>query len=487
MKTRTFLLVVTLVITAIVNDASAGTLELLEGSTVSFEQFEESVAAIMERAGVSGLSVAIINGSQVVYVNGFGVKSRETGEPVNDETIFAAASFSKTVFAYLIMLLAEDGVIDLDQPLYEYLDKPLPEYPRYAELDGDNRYKKLTARIVLCHTTGFPNWRIFTPDGKLVIEWTPGERFGYSGEGIDLLQMVVEEVTGRGLEELVRQRVFDPLGMTRTSYVWQDWFEDNLAVPHDRYQRPRRFRKRGEADAAGSMATTASDYARLLVALLNAEDKRKVTVDEIWRPQIAIQSPSMFGPGSRGEAGGPGGLSWGIGWGRFDGEYGRAFFHTGHEGGTQNYNVTFIDKGVGVVFLSNSDNFESVARELAEVTIGDTYSPFDWLGYPHFDPTQSREPPPEPVAIDVPPGILEACVGTYTLSVGVTLYVKLEDGQLAGSTDQVDWAPLFAETESRFFVKGEDFAVVFVRGESGRVEGLILETEGLELRGQRSD
>jgi CubicO group peptidase (beta-lactamase class C family) len=350
MKTRTFLVVVTLVITAIVDDATAGSLELLDGSTMSVEQFEESVTAITERAGVSGLSVAIINGSQVVYADGFGVKSKETGEPVDEETIFAAASFSKTVFAYLVMLLAQDGVIDLDKPLYEYLDKPLPEYPRYADLVGDNRYKGITARIVLCHTTGFPNWRFFTPDGKLVIQWTPGERFGYSGEGIDLLQMMVEEVTGKDLEELARERVFDPLGMTRTSYVWQERFEDNLAVGHDRYERPRQFKKRGEADAAGSMVTTAGDYAKLLVALLNAEDERKSTADEIWRPQIAIHSPSMFGPGSRENAGGPDGLSWGIGWGRFDCAYGRAFFHTGHEGGTQNYNVTFIDRGIGVVF-----------------------------------------------------------------------------------------------------------------------------------------
>jgi len=299
--------------------------------------------------------------------------------------------------------------------------------------------------------------------------------------------MVVEEVTGRGLEELARERVFEPLGMTRTSYVWNDWFEENLAIPHDRYGRPTRYRKRGEADAAGSMATTADDYAKLLVALLNAKEKRKVTVGEIWQSQIAIRSRSMFGPEAREEVGGPDGLYWGIGWGRIDGEYGSAFFHTGHEGGTQNYNVTFVGKGIGVVFLSNSDNFESAARELAEATIGDVYSPFDWLGYPRFDPVQSREPPPEPVVIDVATDILETYVGTYTLSVGITFFVKLEEVGLVGSTDRVDWVPLLAETETRFFVKGEDARVVFVVNDAGRVGGLILETEGMELRGERSD
>jgi len=488
MRSYAALLVITLAVATVSIGAPAEKLELLDGSKVSVERVEESVAAITERAGVSGLAVAIINGSQVVYVNGFGVKSEETGDPVDRETIFNAASFSKTVFAYLVMLLAEDGVIDLDKPLYEYLDKPLPDYPKYADLSGDERYKKITARIVLCHTTGFPNWRYFAPDGKLIIQWTPGERFGYSGEGIDLLQMVVEEVTGKGLEELARERVFEPLGMTRTSYAWNDWFEDNLAIPHDRYGRPTRYRKRGEADAAGSMATTAGDYAKLLVALLNSEGERKVTVEEMRRSQIDIRSRSMFGPDSREDVGGPDGLSWGIGWGRFDGRYGGAFFHTGHEGGTQNYNVTFADRGIGVVFLSNSDNFESVSRELAEATIGDVYSPFDWLGYPHFDPEQVGEPPPpEPVAIDVAIGVLEKYVGAYTLSVGITLYVELKDGQLVGTTDRVDWAPMLAETEVRFFVKGEDFRVVFEKDETGRVSGLILETEGMEIHGERSD
>ena len=238
---------------------------------------------------------------------------------------------------------------------------------------------------------------------------------------------------------------------------------------------------------AGSMATTAGDYAKLLVALLNADGGRRVTVDEMRRRQIVIRSPRAFGPRANEDSGGPEGLSWSVGWGRIDGEYGRAYFHTGHEGGTQNYNVTFVDKGIGVVFLSNSDNFEGVARELAEVTIGDTYSPFDWLGYPYYDPAQSREPPPEPVAIDLPANILQRYVGSYRLSVGTTLYVKMEGGGLLASSDQVDWAPLLAETETRFFVEGQDVAIQFLLDGSDRVEGLILETEGVELRAERNE
>jgi hypothetical protein len=107
---------------------------------------------------------------------------------------------------------------------------------------------------------------------------------------------------------------------------------------------------------------------------------------------------------------------WGLGWGRFDcGDLGRAIFHTGHDNGAQNYTVTFVDEGIGVVLMSNSDNFEAVSRELLEATIGDTCSPVDWMAYPHFDPAQRREPPPEPVAIDAEPVVLGRYAGTRSI------------------------------------------------------------------------
>lgn len=457
--------------------------ESLDGTVKPVAAMESTVTRIMDKAGVPGLSLAIINGSEIVYAGGFGVRNTSGGEPVDAETIFAAASFSKTVFAYIVMLLVDEGVIDLDEPLYRYLDKPLPQYARYADLEGDDRYKQVTARIVLSHTTGFPNWRFLTEDRRLAFFWSPGRRFGYSGEGIELLQMVVEEVTGEGLEELARSRVFGPLGMTRTGYVWHDWFGDNFANPHDGYGRSKRFRRRMEADAAGSMATTAGDYARLLVAMLRTDEMRRETVDEMLRPQIQIRSSTMFGPGARSDTGDyeDMNLSWGLGWGRFDCVHGRAFFHTGHGGGVQNYNVTFPDRGIGVVFLSNSDNFESVARELAEATIGDVYSPFDWLGYPYYDPQRNREPPPPPVAIEVDPSILKTYTGKYDLGGERFIYVEYRKGTLQVSTDGQQWSALLPETTTLFFVEDEDMRLEFIKGEDDRVREMLLKVEGLEL------
>jgi CubicO group peptidase (beta-lactamase class C family) len=452
--------------------ASGASLEMLDGSSVPVQEVEAAIAAAMERGSVPGLSCAILNDGQVVYRKGFGQKDRTAGTENDEETIFAAASFSKTAFAYLVVLLAEDGIIDLDKPLHEYLGKPLPEYPAYADLAGDERWKQITARIVLSHSTGFPNWRFLTPDGKLEFLFSPGTRHGYSGEGIALLQMVVGEITGQDLETLAQERVFRPLGMDRTSYVWQEAFEENHARPHDTYRRPRDLQRRHEPDAAGSMMTTAGDYAKLLAAILNADGVRKISMDEILKAQIEIDSQRMFGPGvlERSDRYRESGLAWGLGWGLFDSKHGRAFFHTGHDIGWQNYTVTYADRGIGVVLMSNSDNLEHVAPQLVEAAIGDTYSPFEWIGYPPFDPSVvDRDPPPEPTVVDVDATILGTYVGTYEMDAGQRFHFKLEDDQLYVQSPDGGWAPLLAESETRFFVPETDYRFVFVVAPGGQV------------------
>jgi CubicO group peptidase (beta-lactamase class C family) len=273
--------------------------------------------------------------------------------------------------------------------------------------------------------------------------------------------------------------------MARTSYVWRDEYTANRALPHDEFGRPKNHPRRVKADAAGSMLTTAGDYARLVTALLVADGRRGETVAEILRPQIQIASRSMFGPGAWEDVEGDRDveLSWGLGWGRFDSDAGRAFFHTGHDFRFQAYTVTFVDQGIGVTLLANSDNLESVAREIVEVAIADTYSPFGWLGYAPFDPERRREPPPEPVATHVPTEILRAYVGAYRFMANL-FRVRLDGERLILSTEN-DESPLLAESETRFFVDGEDLRLVFTPGEAGAAASLTLEIQGLELPATR--
>ena len=463
---------------------TVGALRTLGGKAVSPAELEAFIERTMEKADVAGLSCVILNDGQVVYQKAFGYRDKRAGTLNDEETIFNGASFSKTAFAYLVMLLAEEGTIDLDRPLQAYLKQPLPSYPAYVDLDGDERYKEITARMVLSHSTGFPNWRFLMPDGKLALIFPPGTRYSYSGEGIALLQMVVEQVSGRGLEALAQEKVFGPLGMTRTSYVWQEAWEDNVALPHDPYGRPRRLNQRTEADAAGSMSTTAGDYARLLSAILNAEGQRRATMEKMLDPQIAITSRRMFGPDAWVDTGENEQihLSWGLGWGRLDSAHGPAFFHTGHDFGFQNYTVTYVERGTGIVLLSNSDNFEGVAQEIVEMAIGDTYSPFPWLGYIPFDPAQEKAlPPPDPVAIEVDPAILQAYAGTYE-AMGTALSFKVEAGSLHLSVGGGDWAPLYAESETCFFAEDDDTRFEFVRDGAGAVTGLYIDIQGLKVQ-----
>jgi CubicO group peptidase (beta-lactamase class C family) len=299
--------------------------------------------------------------------------------------------------------------------------------------------------------------------------------------------MVVEEITGKDLETLAQQKIFQPLGMTRSNYVWQPEFESNYASPHDVYGRPRGMDIHPlKAGAGGSLVTTAGDYARFLAGILNAKGQRKETVDEMLQPQIAINYKRMFGPEAwvMTDEYEDIHLSWGLGWGLFESPSGRAFFHTGHGPGWQNYTVTFIDKGIGIVMLSNSDNFESVAEEIAKKTIGDIYSPYDWLGYVPFDPSaEKKSPPPDPVFIEVDQVILAEYAGTYDAQPTAIIKIKLEDNRLwVLSLDGQRWDPLVAETETSFWVKGHDeIRFTFIRDDQGTVAALQVVYLGIPL------
>jgi CubicO group peptidase (beta-lactamase class C family) len=172
-----------------------------------------------------------------------------------------AASLTKVAFAYLVMKLVDDHAIDLDKPVYEYLPRPLSDYPAWRDIANDPRSKLVTTRMLLSHTAGFNNARYFDPDHRLVIYLQPGTRYSFGSEGYNLLQLVVETLTKKSTEELMQERVFRPLGTTRTSMVWQHAFESDHANGYDEYGRSLGIQKRKTAQGAGSMQTAITDYA----------------------------------------------------------------------------------------------------------------------------------------------------------------------------------------------------------------------------------
>ncbi|MBS1662554.1 MAG: beta-lactamase family protein [Bacteroidetes bacterium] len=347
-------------------------------------QVDSVVTRLMRKAGVTGLCLGIVKDNQVSYVKAYGYKNKPRGQMNDTATCFYGASLSKAVFAYVVMKLVDSSIIALDTPLYRYLPKPLPQYGNYMDLAGDDRWKLLTARHCLDHTTGFPNWRFFNPNdnSKLEFFFTPGERYAYSGEGLALLQFVIETKTGRGLEDIAREKVFVPVGMRRTSYVWQQGFESDFAVGHNEKEDTLAKNRRKRANAAGSMETTIADFTRFLAAVMQGRGLSVRASGEMFRPQIAIHQKVQFPSlntttttdNDKIE------LSYGLGWGVFKSSKGAVFFKEGHDDGWQHYCIGIPGEKAAYVFMTNSDKGEAIftelARELAGVEI-----PWEWEGY----------------------------------------------------------------------------------------------------------
>lgn len=382
---------VAFIFTSVALPARAEKLRRLDGSTISAHEVDSAVRRLIKAANVTGIAVAVVNDDKLVYAKGFGYREAEKKRPLNEDTVMYAASFTKSLLACLVMQLVDEGKLELDKPVYEYLEKPLSQYPDYADLAGDDRYKKITARMLLDHTSGLPNWRRFTDDRKLKIYFEPGTRFAYSGEGIQLLQLVVEAITHQPVADLMRDQVFRPAGMNRTEMTWDSRFDENFAFGYDENGKNLGAQKRAKAQAAGSMVTTISDMGRFLVALRTGMLLRKQTRDEMFTPQIAIHSlhefPSLDAATTSANDGIK--LSYGLGWGLFSTPVGKAYFKEGHDDGWNDHLVCFDDARICMVLMSNSSNGDSIFKELLSTVIGDNYTPWQWEGYVPYQQKQT--------------------------------------------------------------------------------------------------
>jgi CubicO group peptidase (beta-lactamase class C family) len=355
----------------------------LDGSQISFRQIDITVTQAMEAAQVTGVGIAIWNDGKIVYLKTYGVRDKEKHLPLTPDSVMTAASLTKPVFATLVMQLVHERAIDLDKPVYEYLPKPLTDYTTYEDLADDPRYKQITMRMLLDHTSGFPNWRRFTKDNKLRIYFPPGSRFAYSGEGIALAQMVVEAVTKRSVAELMNEFVFHPLGMTRTSMVWEPRFEDDYANGYDEQGKSLGPERRRQGDAAGSMQTTLHDYGRFVQAVLSRAIPDQKERELMLSPQIPITSKHEF-PSLSTETTTENHairLSYGLGWGLYWTRYGEAFFKEGHDEGWRHYVVCFDEPKAGMLMMTNSSNGEDIYSGLLEKVLGDTFTPLEWEGF----------------------------------------------------------------------------------------------------------
>ncbi|MDB5457427.1 MAG: serine hydrolase [Caulobacter sp.] len=333
--------------------------------------------------------MALIEDGQVAYVHAYGLRNVDKAAPLTTDTVMYGASLTKLTFAYMVMQLVDEGRLELDAPIGRYLPKPLPAYANYADLANDPRWARITPRMLLDHTAGFPNFRWLNADEKLDIKFEPGSRYAYSGEGINLLQFVLETGLGLKVGEEMQRRVFDRFGMGRTSMTWRDDFAGDLADGYDAEGKVEAHDPRDSVKAAGSMDTTIADYARFVAGLIRGEGLSAKSRAEMLRPQIAIVSPHQFPtllPGTE-PANARIGLAAGLGPIVFTGPYGPAFYKGGHNDITDNHVVCATRQRRCVVLLSNSGVGARIFPPLVKALLGEVGEPWRWEYNPLLPPT----------------------------------------------------------------------------------------------------
>jgi CubicO group peptidase (beta-lactamase class C family) len=464
-------------------------LKRLDGTVVKSTEIDESVIRLMKAAEVPGVGLALFSEGKVAYLRAYGVRDKEKNLPLTVDSVMSGASFTKVAFAYMVLQLAGEGTLDLDKPVHQYLPKPLPEYPNYTDLVNDPRYKRITARMLLSHTSGFPNWRAFEEDRKLKIHFEPGSRYAYSGEGIDLLQLVVETITKKQLGELMQERVFQPLGMTRTSMVWQDRFETDYANGYDEYGRSLGPQKREKADAAGSLLTTPRDFATFLQAVMAGKGLSEKMREQMFGSQIQIFSKHEF-PTFENETTEDNRairLSYGLGWGLYWTPYGKAFFKEGHDDSWRNYTVIFDKQGTGILIMTNSGNGEGIYKELLENLLKNSFTPIVWEGFTPYDQLSPRVPLKQHTEVRVAPEVLEKYVGRYGEPPNLILTIRREGDHLSVQENEEPKQEVFPESATDFFSKVADDVLTFEMDGRGRVTGMVLHTGGRSIPIKRID
>lgn len=243
--------------------------------------------------------------------------------------------------------------------------------------------------MCLDHTSGFPNWRWDMPDQKLHVMFEPGTAYSYSGEGMCYLQFVLEKLTGKSLDQLMQEKIFQPLHMNTSAYHWESRFEENYCYGHDTNGKVLQKDKDNAPRAASTLETTPDDYSLFLQAVLQKKILTPASYKKMFTPQIRLRAKHQFGPknwlDTTSTENNAIQLSYGLGFGVLQTPYGFGAFKEGHGDGFQHYFILFPEKQTGILILTNSDNGESIFKDLLAFSIGDKYTPWRWENYIPYD------------------------------------------------------------------------------------------------------
>lgn len=320
----------------------------------------------METLGIPALSIAIINDGEIAYHKAFGVSNTTTNQAIDENSIFEAASLSKPVQAFFVLKLSEKGIIDIDRPLYFYL----PD----ADMEIDQRYKNITARTVLSHQTGFPNWRWFdTPPEGLDINRgdffmlnDPGTAFSYSGEAYAYLLRVIAHLNFINMYEmsdLFEQEVALPLNMRHAYTVWDDHLYDHKVFGHVEGAPKKRNWKAGlpshNSKVFGGLHTEANSYAHFLTSIIKGEGLYPETFQEMLSPHTEMPKDNVNYTED-------GITHWSMGFGIKPIMNDTIYRHGGSNKGYQSEIAFSVNKKYGYVFFVNCEKGNELNEQLEQ-------------------------------------------------------------------------------------------------------------------------
>lgn len=312
----------------------------------------KKLSTLVERTHIPGLAVSVIRQGALAEQHVLGVRDTSSKSPVLDDTVFEAASLSKPVFAYAIIRLVDQEILDLDRPLFQYL--------HYEDIAHEKWSEMITARMVLSHKTGLVNWR---KEKQLSFISSPGSQFSYSGEGYLYLQRVVENLTNLDLQKLVERELFNLLEMQDSSFIWRDSYEERIAVGHDANGKPQIKAKPLLGNSAYTLHTTAPDYIKFLLAVLQGEGLKKESFEGMFHPQSRISSS----------------LAWGLGFGLQQYRNKDSFFQWGDNGCFKCFTIACLKEKSGIVYFTNSFNGLQIMRSMIALILQGNQPAVEWV------------------------------------------------------------------------------------------------------------
>jgi CubicO group peptidase (beta-lactamase class C family) len=323
----------------------------INGREINIDTLNKQIINMTDEMGVKGMSLAVIDENQIVFYNSYGFRNDD--KKVNKRTVFSGLSLSKNFLAFVTYQLVDEGKLDLDKPMYQYRI--------HERLEYDDRYKLITARMVLSHSSGMENWPSWNNRDTLEIISSPGKKFVYSGAAYQYLARVIETILNQSYEEYINERIIKPLKLKNTYLKYTQKHlgpfhkesPSNYAVGYRVFGQQSTFKNTNTRPAAGNHFT-AEDYAKLILAFFDSTKLTSNRKDDILQPIVSIHNSSIF---------------YGPGFELIMSNEDTIIAHGGDSEGYRNQMFYSVKKKIGFVFMTNSDCGKLMTDRLCKMTV----------------------------------------------------------------------------------------------------------------------